>query len=154
MKIKISEDEVYEIKMPEEIGIEDFQNIVARFNFLIKNFTKFSFGNSQPREAGEIILQGDAVKTYKKYNKERWNTLRDNREIFLELLKTYYFGTREEFEKVLKKHGLNFKRTDMASGNIIALREYHNINPRELGLRKFPTRNERINDLRLGDDEK
>jgi len=38
MKIRLSEDEVYEIKMPEEIGMNDFAAIVAKFNFFGKTF--------------------------------------------------------------------------------------------------------------------
>jgi hypothetical protein len=37
MKIRLSSEEIYEIKMPEEIGIQDFQAIVMKFNFLLKN---------------------------------------------------------------------------------------------------------------------
>lgn len=152
MKIEISEDEVYEIKMPEKIGIEDFQEIVARFNFLIKNFTKFSIGESQKEDG--IVLRGNAVKTYGKQNRERWNTLRDNKDIYFELLKTYFFDTVEDFEKVLKKYNLDFKRSDMSSGQMVALREHHKLEAKDFGLRKFPTRNEQIKDLMLGDNEK
>jgi len=153
MKIRLSEDEVYEIKLPEEIGMTDFQGVVAKFNVLLKNFGKFNIGES-PKENGEIVLSGEAVKQYKKRGNKRWITLKENKDIYFELLKTHYFGTLEDFENVLNKHNIDFKKSDMSCGKIIALREYHKIKPQELGLRKFPTKFEQIHTLKLGDNKK
>ena len=135
MKIRLSEDEVYEIKMPEEIGLQDFESIVFKFNFLLKNFAKF---NIIEKVSDEIVLSGDVAKTYKKQDKEKWNTLRDNRDIFVELLNTHYNKSTEEFYKTLEKYNLDFKKQDMCNTKIIRLRELHKIKPEEVGLIKFP----------------
>lgn len=146
MKIRLSEDEVYEIKMPEEIGIEEFQGIVAKFNFLSKNFTKFNIGGEQ--EEG-IVLPSSAVKKYKKHDKMRWIILKDNKDIFVEILKAHYFKTKEEFDEVCKKHNVGLAKTDMAGGKIALLRELHKLDPKEFGLRRFPSRTEQVATLIL-----
>ena len=150
MKIRISDDEVYEIKMPEEIGITEFQGIVAKFNFLMKNFSRFDIGDSQSSQSkGEIVLKGKPVREYKKHDRERWNFLRDNRDILKEILIAHYHKTKEEFYEVVAKHNLNFTKNDICSAKFLALREMHKVKPKEVGLKKFPNKFEQVSNLRL-----
>ena len=96
MKILISDDEIYEIKLPEQIGINDFFVLVNKFNFLLKNFQKFDIGSLNENklkinEQGESIIISPKLfpnikKEYKKQDKERWKILRDNRNIFIDIL--------------------------------------------------------------------
>ena len=148
MKIRLSDDEIYEIKMPEEIGIQDFQGIVSKFNFLLKNFVKFNIGEI-PNEKGEIVLNQTQNKTYKKHSKQKWLFLRDNRNAFIEILKTHYLKPISEFEIITKKYDLDLSKVDLCSDKFKALKELHNIKPEEVGLKGFPTQHTQVKHLRL-----
>jgi hypothetical protein len=152
MKIQLTKNEVYEIKMPEQIGIEEFASIVTKFNFLLKNFAKFDIENEDkinPLNQDSIILKGDVLKKSRIIDKSRWRFLRDNRNAFVEILNTYYNKSNEKFDEVLKKYNLNFKRSDISMTQIARIRELHNVKPEEVGLRKFPNKYEQVHTLRL-----
>ena len=147
MKIRLNENEVYEIKLPEEIGVNELSMIAARFNSLLKNFSRINIVGSEPTQ--EIVLGKKSTRTYKKQNREQWDLLRENRSIFLELLRTYYDKTPQEFEDFKAKHNLTMDRSLMSNIQIIRLKELHNIKPSELGLIKFPNKQEQIQNLRI-----
>ena len=149
MKIQLSEDEIYEIKLPEQIGIEEFSAIVTKFNFLHKNFTKFNIGDNPNSTNSGIILNKNETKDYKKQDRSKWLFLRNNREAVVNILKAYYLGEVEEFEKVVKSYGINLDRGGVSSITMRAIREIHNIKPEEVGLKAFPTQNLNIKSQRL-----
>jgi len=151
MKIRLNENEVYEIKIPEEIGINELSMITARFNALLKNFSKINVIGSDSEQ--EIVLGEKTTKKHKKTNKQQWNLMRDDRNIFLEVLNYYYNKSPKEFEEFKAKHNITMDRSLMSSMQIIRLKELHNIKPSELGLIKFPNRYEQISDLRIRDEE-
>jgi hypothetical protein len=138
---------VYEIKLPEEIGVNELSMIAARFNSLLKNFSRINIVGSEP--AQEIVLGESPTKTYRKQNRVQWDLLRENRNIFLDLLKTYYNKSPQEFEDFKTKHNLTMDRSIMSNIQIIRLKELHNIKPSELGLIKFPNKQEQIHNLRI-----
>ena len=152
MKIRLSEDEVYEIKMPEEIGIEEFQGIVTKFNFLSKNFVKFNIGGTEQKEDG-FVLPKSVLKEQKKHDKGRWIPLRDDRNLFTEILKAHYLKSTDEFYEIISKYNLNLQKSDMCSPKIIRLKEMHKLEPNEVGLIKFPTKKEQVCTLILGENE-
>jgi hypothetical protein len=149
MKIRLSEDEVYEIKMPEEIGMNDFSAIVAKFNFLMKNFSKFNIGNEKDED--ELVLNENEVKVaatkIKKYSKSRWLRLRNDRELFINLLKMHYLHTAEEFYDFCKKNNIEFKKVDIPTTQMLRLRELHNAKPQEVGLIKWPSKTDPVQNL-------
>lgn len=147
MKIRLNENEVYEIKLPEEIGVSELTMIASRFNTLIKNFSKISDVNPN-----EITIPNEVVKTYKKQNKKQIPTLKNNRALFVELLNTYYNKNFEEFETFKNNNNFKMSRAEMSSMSITRLKELHNVNPNEIGLIKFPSRNEQIKNLRIDKD--
>jgi len=100
MKIRLTDDEVYEIKMPEEIGVNEFSAIVNKFNFLLKNFAKFDIGEKNNDEVGGIVLNPNQNNIRKQHDKCRWSFLRENRNAFVEILKTHYLKSKEEFYEV------------------------------------------------------
>jgi len=151
MRIKLSQDEVYEIKMPDEIGIIEFNGLVEKFNFLLKNFQKFNI--SEMPNKNEIVLTPNIVKEVKNQDRKRWDFLRDNRDIFVKLFKVYYYDTPQDFKNILEKYNLNFERSDMSSSGMIRLKEFHNLKPIEVGLIKFPNRQEQVCDLRITEKE-
>jgi hypothetical protein len=155
MKIKISNDEFYEIKLPEQIEINEFSAIVNKFNFLLRNFQKFDIGNLNNIKKGEdIVINPNLQRKNNKFDKERWKLLRDNRDIFVEILKTHYLGTNKDFENVIKKYGTNFMKKECGSSSFVALREMHKIKPQEVGLSNFPTKFIQARDLRLNKNRK
>ena len=141
----MNENEVYEIKLPEEIGVNELSMIAARFNSLLKNFARINIVGSEQ----EIVLGEKPTKIYKKQNRMQWDLLRENRNIFLELLRTYYNKTPQEFEDFKAKHNLTMDRSLMSNIQIIRLKELHNIKPSELGLIKFPNKQEQVQNLRI-----
>lgn len=136
MKIQLTNDEFYEIKMPEQIGMQEFKCIVMKFNFLLKNFSKFDIGNENTDD--DIVLKEN--QRINNRDVERWKILKDNRNIFVELLKTYYLKSQNELDKLFEKYNVSFRRTEFSSTQMIRLRELHNLNPNEIGLKQFPTK--------------
>ena len=147
MRIKLSQDEVYEIKMPDEIGIIEFNGLVEKFNFLLKNFQKFNISDIPNKN--EIVLTPNLVKEHKRQDRKKWDFLRDNRDVFVKLFKIYYHKTPQDFKNILEKYNLNFERSDMSGSMMIRLKEFHNLKPIEVGLIKFPNKHEQICDLRI-----
>lgn len=151
MKIRLSEEEVYEIKLPEEIGISDFQAITSKFNFLLKNFVKFDIGGETRLNSNEGITINPKIP--KKQDKKKWKFLRDNREVYLEILKAHYLEPIEKYNEIVEKYGITFDKSLLSSGMGVVLREFHKIKPQEVGLSAFPTRKIPVDKLRL-DKEK
>jgi len=145
MKIQLSENEVYEIKLPEMINKQEFSAIVSKFNALAKNFVKFDIGEAQ--EVGIVIDTQKVKRQYKTINKTRWQFLRDNRSAFIDILLAHYHGTKEELEEVAKSYGISVTKSDIASNQGIALREMHKVKAEEMGLKSFPTRTNHIYNL-------
>ena len=154
MKIRLSTDEVLEIKLPEEVGLQEFQGIVMKFQAYLKNFSKFNIGEN-PISKGDIIIPKAVAEksTYITQDRNKWKILRDNREAFVEVLKDYYDENPNKFKAVLEKYDISFERKDMSSNMIKIIREMHKIKPEEVGLRAFPSKNIQIIHLRLNNGE-
>ena len=152
MRIKLSNDEFYTIKIPDELAIQEFQGLVMKFNQILKHFIKFNIGEVNNDE--EISISTPQIKTYLKQDKEKWKTLRDNRNVFIDILKNFYKPNQEEFENALKRNNLCFKRGDMSGITIKAMRDLHNITPQEVGLIEFPTKLKQVHNLRLNTSKK
>ena len=127
--------------------------ITARFNSLLKNFSRFNLvaEENEPSPKNRLLGNETLIQQHNKnkVNKEQWKLLRENRNVFLELLKVYYNGTFEEFDDFKAKHNITFRRESIASMQIIRLKELHKIKPSEVGLIKFPNKLEQIKDLRI-----
>jgi len=151
MKIRLTDDEVYEIKMPEEIGVNEFSAIVTKFNFLLKNFAKFDMVEKDDENG--IVLNKEQNNIRKTHNKNKWNFLKENRNAFVEILKTHYLKSKEEFFEILNKHNLNIKKAEMCSSQMIRLREYHKLQPNEVGLTDFPSLKKQVSECLLNQGE-
>jgi len=88
----------------------------------------------------------------KTYSKSRWTTLRNNKELFIGLLKMHYYHTKEEFYEYCSKNNIEFKKIDMPTTQMIRMREFHNVKPQDVGLKKWPTKTELVQDLRTEED--
>jgi len=151
MRIRLSEDEVYEIKMPEEIGMPEFLAIISKFNFLAKSFAKFG---GDENASNEITLTEKQHKMTKKHDKEKWIFLRDNKQAVIEILKAHYIGTYEDFINSVRKYNIDIVKSDISSNRFKALRELHKITPNEVGLTGFPTRDVQVKYLLLKENKK
>lgn len=152
MKIKITNDEFYEIKMPEQIGIQEFRGIVMKFNFLLKNFSKFDM-NTEDSDR-DLVLNENQSNIIKTHDKEKWARLKEDRKLFVDLFNVYYHKSQEELKSFLEENNIYFKRQEMSSVSMIRLREYHKIKPIEYGLNRFTSKTMRVNDCLLNSEEK
>ena len=137
---------MYEIKLPEQIELQELTMVAARFNSLLKNFAKFNAVEDNSGLSNNSIVSKKygtfEGQTRGKYDKYQYQYLRENRNAFVELLNTYYNKTPEEFELFKTQHNLSLDRKSMASIHIIKLKELHNVHPHEVGLIKFPSKGE------------
>jgi len=53
----------------------------------------------------------------------------------------------------MKKHNLTFEKKDMASGQVSRLKEYHKINPNEVGLIEYPSLKKQVSECLLNQEE-
>jgi hypothetical protein len=132
MKIKISENETYEIELPnsKEININEFYEIVKKFDNIIKII--------------QINIQsGTNFETFQtNFNQRRKNTIQigrknnfyDTREKVLDIMQYFYCGTQEDRERISKLMGVNPAYIIKSFFN---LRKRYNIKPQEVGLIQF-----------------
>jgi hypothetical protein len=150
MKIILNTNEIYEIKLPEQIELQELAMITARFNSLLKNFSKFNLmGEETEKDSQEIILGNKVIRKITTHNKEQWKLLQDNRDVLRGLLFAYYNQTPEEFEAFKKQYGITLDRKNVRCIKIVQLIEIHKIKPTEIGLIKYPSRNEDVTKLRI-----
>lgn len=141
MKIRINENEAYNIDLPNEIDLEQLTGILSRLNSISKLVSKETFN-----EIPKIINP----------NKEQWTLLKNDRNVFIEVMKAYYTEGLEEWNRVAEKYGLTMLKDNKKPMNAYGgkkLMEFHKITPQEIGLLKLPTRGERIGDLKIKEIE-
>lgn len=148
MKILLTENEQYEIKLPEQTDLQGLSMIASRFNSLLKNFSKIN-PMSEDENGKEIVLDKKTNRIGGKHNKEQWDKFRTDRKLFLKFLNLYYNGTPEDFEKFKAENNITIARTSMANVGLIRIREMHRVKPSELGLTKFPSKHDTIENLRI-----
>lgn len=129
MKIRISEDESYQIKLMEygnqELSFEEFLNIVDKLNRVAKIFA--------PHNAKTPIPLGET----RHHRKHRPDTplYRTDRVEAVKLMKIHYLGKKEE--KLAYASNLNRDWNEMMKG-FSGIRKRFGITPQECGLTKFP----------------
>lgn len=134
MKIKINSREAYEIQLPETIGKDELISITERFEKLIKFLGKDELMASVPEEnKKEKKIKYPSGR--KKPHKREWAR---NRNMVIKLLKIHYFGTKGDKEIISKNLKANWSDNIMRS--LTNLTKKWKIQPKEVGLKKFPTR--------------
>lgn len=118
MKININENEVYEIKLPEEIEANELFKIIEKFNNL-----------------GKLIRIPNRPKTYNR-NKSNIDWY-DTKEKVLDVMQYYYHGTSEDKERIVRIIGINKK--DLCK-RFHSLKIKFNIQPQEIGFIEFGTK--------------
>jgi hypothetical protein len=147
MRIRLNENELYEIKLPEEITINELPMILSRLNTLVKGFSRFS-----PIESDDgIVLGKKEARAYNADASSEWKYLREHRDVFVEILNKYYNGTFDDFQNILAEHNVTVlsKRAYMSNIQVVRLKEFHSIRPTEVGMRKWPTKTEPYDKVRI-----
>lgn len=154
MRIRLNENEVYEIKLPDEANLTQFIALTNKFSNLLKNFNKFDVPVVTTNNSDIVIQPEHQEVTFKNAradNKKQWIFLRDNRDAFVQILKIYYHGTPTQWEDIINKHGIEMWRDkkELSNAGTQRLKEMHKIQAGEVGLTKFPTRGESRTDFRV-----
>jgi len=133
MKIKINENESYELILPTSINIKELGVVINKLQKIFKIASKdevFGFN-----EDGEINIEQTEKKHYKvrlPMNKEIFNS----REKALMILQTHYYGTKEEKGEILK--ALDKTNWNDLSKGFHMVKKRYNIKPQEVGLTRYP----------------
>ena len=134
MKIQLSEDEVYEIKIPEVVGTEDFLKFLERFNNLSK-MIKASYQNKEFNEFKNKFQQRETRKYKTSRDKTSKNSYLNSKEKMIDLMQYCYHGTKEDKNRVTKL--LGFKDYGDLNKRFYAWKNRYNIQPNELGFIQF-----------------
>lgn len=139
MKIKINEQESYEIKFQDEMSLQELEEFSHRINQILKMNQMSVMGYvkklGQPRhynKSGKYTNEAKGL-SRKVGNKREWcNT----KEKALELLKLQYFGEKEDKEKKAKEVG--YSSWVEINKALHGLKKRYKIQPKEVGLKAFP----------------
>lgn len=121
MKIRINENETYEIQMKEEMTIQELEALLQRLNGLTKYVARDVF--SEALRLSQVPLRQEMKTGKKPITRER----------VLEFLKAFYSKdvTREERKRLIEENDSLYNKIKM-------YRERFNITPQEIGLKEFP----------------
>lgn len=129
MKIKVNENETYEINFPEDVDTQQFFELFSRLSHISKMISKDPIVQSSFRSP----INSNGTRHYrntgihKAFNKDREEAIRFGR--------LHYHGTKEEKQKVAAECKLGWD--DLIKGFSYAKKKWK-IKPHELGLRNFP----------------
>ena len=127
LRIRINQSEVYLITLDkEELNSDEFFGFLERLKEIEKVVAK---GNIETRP----------IKERKKHREKfSWNK---DKEKFLKALKIYYFGPESEKERICSE-----EKSDWSSvtKNIIYMKKKFNVQPKEIGLKYFPSQRGKI----------
>ena len=134
MKIKINENETYEINISEEIlNAKQFQELLFRLNAINKILGRDILMSSITEKPTPKI------KTYTNQRKpSKSRPWAKDREFVVDLIKLHYLGSKEMKEK--KTREMNMTCWDEIVKAIHNLVMRHNITPAEIGIPFFPVR--------------
>ena len=136
MKIKISDDEVYEIKIPNEMEAQEFLGLLDKLSKIVKLITLSKLGNLDKFKKTFNQRTEDTIQR-KKYQKTTGlNPFYDTKEKALDLLQYSYHGTKEDRQWISRLMGMEWKDIQKRLSNI---RGRYEIQPNEVGLKKFPS---------------
>ena len=142
MKIMINEKESYNIVLDnDEISSENFLILMSRLKDVEKMLLKFQDLINPNRENNNIIR----VPRSHKLRKELIAT----REQSVEALKIHYCGSSKEKDALAYKLGIN---RQALSNNLLNRKKKYNIQPKEIGIVKFPPKGQHINVKKINKD--
>jgi hypothetical protein len=132
MKIKINENEVYEIKTPEVLNPEDFLNFLNKLDRIAK-IIKINLITGTNYED----FKGKYNRKFKEKKGKIGNPYFDTKEKVLDIMQYFFFGTEEDKERICNLVGISknelYKRFN-------GFKKRFNIKPEEIGFLVFGTR--------------
>ena len=145
-RTKINEFITLEVNFPEHMSMQQLREITHYIDTMIKNVSKYDvFSTIKKSSKKESEVTEVKVKTKKpdKYYINGIPEWANSREKSISLLKLHYFGTKEQKSEFLKKNKIP---SCSAFGTMMhRLIARHNINPKEIDLKRFPTQQDRNN---------
>ena len=156
MKIQISDDEIYELKMPELINNpEEFYQILKKLDNIAKimkinlamgtTYNKFK-NEYQERETSIGIKKKKYYFNNPNSPRSNQNPYFDTKEKVLDILQYYYFGDKEDKNRISKLMGYEWGEINKRFHNLI---ERYSIQANEIGLTHLPTQQFRYSDVRI-----
>ena len=140
MKIQISDDEVYELKLPEKVNNpEEFYTISKKLDNIAKIIkinmmtgTTFNKFKSEFQKRETKIEKGK----YKTIFKRKLNPFFDTREKVLDIMQYFYHGTKADRERIVKIMG---KTEQQIIKLFYGQKIRYDIQPQEIGFISFGT---------------
>jgi hypothetical protein len=132
VKIIISKDEIYEIKIPSELNAIQLQEILGKFDNIAKIIKINTITGTNFKTFKTKFNQRAKHKIYKK--KANANPNYDSKDKVLDLLQYFYHGTKEDRARILKITGedkINFGK------RIWTLCHKYDVQAGEIGLINF-----------------
>jgi hypothetical protein len=138
MKININEIETYEIKTPDEINVEDFLELFTK----LENIKKIISLNYVNQNSNEKTNKTPSINPQKNYiTRKNTSPFFDTREKVLDIMQYGYLGTRKDKLRLAKIIGMSYNKINK---RFHSLRKRYNIQPQEVGLIAFPTKENHI----------
>lgn len=148
MKIKISNNEVYEIKLGNQLSIQEFTDMLYKLNSLVRTFSKNIINPIDMVKVVKIkkgiTKTGKIRKTYtyknsdakikqtrKVSNPRLWCATREQA---ITTLKIHYYGTQEQKERLAQSSRTSWN--EIVKG-FWGVRRRYNIRPQEVGLQHW-----------------
>ena len=124
MRIKINEEEVYEIKLKEEYDLPEFIKVLERIVKITQTIT------NEKTEKVETNETENKIKTHRGKSILKWKY----RDEVVEALTIHYTGTKEEKLRFAEKKGEGKVNWNTICKSFSALRKRWNVKPSEIGL--------------------
>ena len=123
MKIKINEQESYEIKLDEEYDLQEFIKVLERIVKITQTITNEKIEKVEINETDKTIIR-------RKKSILKWK----ERDEVIEALKIHYTGTKEEKLRFAEIKGKGEVNWNTICKSFSALRKRWNVKPSEIGL--------------------
>jgi hypothetical protein len=142
MKIQINPNETYEIGFPSEISKEKFLELASRLNLIQRLLGRDEIVDMLKSSKMPLPKTKNPKSVPHKFNPEARKIIKQ-REVYIDMLKSYYLDTPEDFMKKSRYYKIeNYitSKQKMGQGGTLKLRDKLQIQPHEIGLKQFPTR--------------
>ena len=153
MKIQISDDEVYELKLPELVNNpEEFYEILKKLDNIAKIMKINLMTGTTYDKFKNKFQQMETNKATRKYTinpnftRKNRNPLLDTKEKVLDILQYAYHGNRDDKNRISKLMGFSWNDISKRFHNLF--RRYE-IKPSEIGLTQLPSQMFRYVDLKI-----
>ena len=156
MKITISDDEIYELKLPELVNNpEEFYQILKKLDNIAKimkinlamgtTFNKFK-NEYQERETNIGIKKKKYYFNNPNSPRSNQNPYFDTKEKVLDVLQYAYHGNKDDKKRISKIMGFNWNDISKRFHNLF---KRYDIKPNEIGLTNLPSQMFRYTNLRI-----